>query len=91
MYNRVTINSFNGELYVYQPLDRESVPSFIVQVVATDNPLGDGNEVTTTVNVTVDDDNDNDPEFDEPLYEVSVSEDVADFALTVRATDRDIG
>lgn len=91
IYNRVTVNSSNGELYVSQPLDRESVSSFIVQVIATDNPEGVGNEVATTVNVTVDDDNDNDPVFDSPMYMTSVSEDVATFALTVRATDQDIG
>ena len=41
--------------------------------------------------MTVDDDNDNDPVFDSPMYMTSVSEDVATFALTVRATDQDIG
>ena len=92
MYSRVTINSTNGELYVNQPLDRESLPSFIVQVEATDNPQSvDGNRVTTTVNVTVDDDNDNDPVFEQPLYETSVLENAGDFTFPVRATDRDTG
>ncbi|XP_076467837.1 protocadherin-7-like [Babylonia areolata] len=74
------------------PLDRETVPTYRLLVVATDGgpPVRSG---TLTVNVEVEDVNDHAPEWDQDSYAANVSEieAVGSAVLTLRAHDQDVG
>ena len=95
LYHRVNINSTTGELYVAVSLDYESQRSFIIAVIAIDNPGGGSdnrNMETGSINITVEDVNDNRPVFTESgNYTVHVYENEEQFTFNVTATDRDSG
>lgn len=76
-----------GELYVAKELDRETVPYYTLDIIATDGTF------TTHTNVTVEvlDANDNPPYCLKYRYEETLSEGVhvGSFVLSVLATDAD--
>ncbi|XP_009644251.2 protocadherin gamma-B2-like, partial [Egretta garzetta] len=80
------------ELILVKSLDREQQAAHYLILTATDsgNPVRSG---STTIQIVVLDGNDNAPEFTQPVYKVTVREDVAvgSRVLQVRATDRDEG
>ncbi|ELT87522.1 hypothetical protein CAPTEDRAFT_92665, partial [Capitella teleta] len=75
-----------------RPLDREEQESYELEIVATDGgiPAKSG---TLLVHVRVLDTNDNSPEFEKPVYEVFIDENVPRMTTVVRvkAEDRDHG
>jgi len=85
-------SSFDLRLIVASPLDRERASSYRLTVLAVDGGLP---ERTGSVNVQVlvGDVNDNRPVFEQPSYDVEVSEDWSVTSprplLTVRAVDAD--
>lgn len=83
---------FTGVISTTVALDRESVPSFSVIVVAKDlgNPSRNS---STTLTVTVLDANDNPPKFDVPSLTANVTEErpPGQFVTRVVATDPDDG
>ncbi|XP_075020927.1 protocadherin gamma-A10-like [Calonectris borealis] len=80
------------ELILVKSLDREQQATHNLILTATDSgsPVKSG---STTIQIIVLDGNDNAPEFTEPVYKVTVREDVAvgSRVLRVTATDRDEG
>ncbi|NWQ93618.1 PCDG7 protein, partial [Burhinus bistriatus] len=80
------------ELILVKSLDREQQAAHNLILTATDsgNPVKSG---STTIQIVVSDGNDNAPEFTQPVYKVTVKEDVAvgSRVLQVTATDRDEG
>lgn len=76
-----------GELYVAKELDRETIPNYTLDIIATDGTF------TTHTNVTIEvlDANDNPPYCLKYLYEETLSEGVhvGSFVLSVLATDAD--
>ena len=71
-------------------LDRETTPSYVFSVQATDGPFS-ANATTLVINIT--DVNDNPPIFQRPSYETSLDENYPTGTpfLTVVATDADVG
>ncbi|XP_019328747.1 PREDICTED: protocadherin beta-15-like, partial [Aptenodytes forsteri] len=80
------------ELVTVSALDREETAAHKLILTATDSgsPVKSG---STTIQIIVLDGNDNAPEFTQPVYKVTVREDVAvgSRVLQVTATDRDEG
>ncbi|NXH79033.1 PCDGA protein, partial [Hydrobates tethys] len=80
------------ELILVKSLDREQQAAHNLILTATDSgsPVKSG---STTIQIIVLDGNDNAPEFTQPVYKVTVREDVAvgSRVLQVTATDRDEG
>ncbi|NXG94850.1 PCDGA protein, partial [Stercorarius parasiticus] len=80
------------ELILVKSLDREQQAAHNLILTATDRgtPVKSG---STTIEIIVLDGNDNAPEFTQPVYKVTVREDVAvgSRLLQVSATDRDEG
>ncbi|NXW97941.1 PCDGA protein, partial [Larus smithsonianus] len=80
------------ELMLVKSLDREQQAAHNLILTATDRgtPVKSG---STTIKIIVLDGNDNAPEFTQPVYKVTVREDVAvgSRLLQVSATDRDEG
>ncbi|XP_063205491.1 protocadherin gamma-A12-like [Chroicocephalus ridibundus] len=80
------------ELILVKSLDREQQAAHNLILTATDRgtPVKSG---STTIKIIVLDGNDNAPEFTQPVYKVTVREDVAvgSRLLQVSATDRDEG
>ncbi|XP_009333566.1 PREDICTED: protocadherin gamma-B2-like, partial [Pygoscelis adeliae] len=80
------------ELILVKSLDREQQAAHKLILTATDSgsPVKSG---STTIQIIVLDGNDNAPEFTQPVYKVTVREDVAvgSRVLQVTATDRDEG
>lgn len=72
-------------------LDRESVPSYNLTVVARDNGTPLKQYSLTTIHITVIDYNDNPPHFPKDMYDIEVSEDVLDNTeiLTLNIEDPD--
>lgn len=83
------IDRATGVLSLVELLDYESQPRHELEVRATDSVSGAHSEVPVTINV--EDVNDCAPLFEQPWYNVSVSEatPVASPLLEVRASDRD--
>jgi len=84
------LDSLTGQLTTRAVLDRETLPSYQVQVIARDQGVPP-QSATATVFISVLDVNDNSPEFYPQLYFASVTEDlpVGSSILQVTATDRD--
>ncbi|KAF3842337.1 hypothetical protein F7725_024288 [Dissostichus mawsoni] len=88
--------SYQGEIYILSPLDRETKDHYTLTAVARDNPGGSSNnrrENSVQVLVTVLDINDYRPHFSERMYNTSVfeNEPSGTSVITVRATDLDEG
>ncbi|XP_050300468.1 cadherin-related tumor suppressor isoform X2 [Anthonomus grandis grandis] len=85
------IDGPSGEIYTQAKLDRESVASYELTVIAEDQgtPQLSG---TSTVLVTVLDKNDNPPRFTR-LFSVNVTEnaEIGSFVIRVTSSDQDIG
>ncbi|KAK0133503.1 Protocadherin-16 [Merluccius polli] len=86
------IHAGTGALSTSQPLDREAMERYSLEVVAVDTG-SPALSTTVTVEVNVMDVNDNSPVFGSSSYSVDVSEDIAQGAqvLQVTATDADDG
>jgi len=74
-------------------LDRETTPSYTLEVKVVDTATTGKLTATVTVQVTVTDENDNTPVFTGTPYAATVPEDsaIGFTALTVAATDADVG
>lgn len=86
------INPQTGAIITTKTLDRETTAGYLLTVTARDGgnpPMSD----TTDVEISVTDVNDNYPQFRQPAYSGSVSEDalVGTSVVQVAATDADIG
>ncbi|XP_011481165.1 protocadherin Fat 4 isoform X2 [Oryzias latipes] len=86
------LDASSGVLRLVQPLDYSEVKEYTLKIQASDggSPSLVGN---ATVVVVVKDVNNNPPEFNQELYEVSISENLASGAsiLLLEVTDRDEG
>ncbi|XP_071083747.1 protocadherin Fat 4-like [Haliotis cracherodii] len=91
---RFTIRESTGSITIAKPLDRESLDTYNLTVIAVDDAPGSVTERTATafVFVTVTDANDNSPVFTPSTYVGLVSEDASPLAviLTVTTTDDDL-
>ncbi|XP_052121154.1 fat-like cadherin-related tumor suppressor homolog isoform X3 [Frankliniella occidentalis] len=78
-----------GEVYVVRPLDRETVPHYNLQIIATDGKF----VASSNVSIEILDANDNPPYCLRHRYRSIVPEDVdtGTFILSVRASDVDEG
>ena len=90
------IDRFSGSLFTREPLDRERVAQYSLQVRAVDNaPIGAKLTGEALVEITILDENDNRPHFSRRTYDVQVSEDIdtADRPVIaeIHATDADEG
>lgn len=76
-----------GELYVAKGLDRESIPSYLLDIIATDGTF----TTHTNVTITILDANDNPPYCLKYRYKEVLSEGIhpGSFVLTIQATDAD--
>lgn len=87
-----TDNSLSLSLKLVKMLDRETVDTYVLIILAKDGgtPVRTG---TLTVTVNVLDENDNKPLFNAPFLNVSVTEDIAvgKVIVTLKATDKDAG
>lgn len=90
--NMFVLDSLTGQLTTKNKLDRETVASYDIQVIAKDQGIPQQSS-TATVLLRVEDVNDNNPEFYPKRYFVSLGEDTAigTSVLKVQATDRDEG
>ncbi|XP_068506762.1 protocadherin gamma-A11 isoform X16 [Syngnathus scovelli] len=81
-----------AEMVLQKPLDRETLPSLSLKLIAVDggNPQRSG---TVNINIIVLDANDNAPVFNQSVYKAAVMENAAlgHFVVTVNATDADFG
>ena len=86
------VDSNTGWLSVNGSLDRESVPSYIVKIVAKDHGRDISLNDTVSVKILVDDINDCPPVFSQQVYRVSIREDLPVYSsiLTLNTTDKDI-
>ncbi|CAH2226238.1 protocadherin-16 [Pelobates cultripes] len=87
-----SLDSSSGTLSTARPLDRESVSSHQLVVLAHDGGIP-SLSATTTVVITVTDLNDNAPTFSAPAFNAEVPEDapVGNFVLQLTALDPDDG
>lgn len=74
-HNQFRVDEHNGVIVVNSPLDREMVPSYILEVKATDHGEPKSLSNTVLINIDVADANDNPPIFPEGNYTVHVQED----------------
>uniref|UniRef100_A0A8C9RT17 Si:dkey-22o22.2 n=1 Tax=Scleropages formosus TaxID=113540 RepID=A0A8C9RT17_SCLFO len=95
-----SINSYTGVIHTRASFDREQKSSYLIEVQSQDSSesarpgqQGQPNTDTAYVRIFVTDVNDNAPAFSQPVYEISVEEDVeVGFAvITVTANDEDEG
>ena len=85
------VDGNTGWLSVIRSLDRETVPSYVVKVVAKDHGRDTSHASTTSVKIIVDDVNDSPPVFSQQLYRAAVREDLPVYSavLALNTTDRD--
>ena len=90
---RFFIDSISGNITTDAALDRETQPTYSLEVTATDRASNNQKSGTITVPVSLTDVNDNPPSFAKNFYSQLVDEDVAngEEVLTVKATDPDFG
>ncbi|TRY62766.1 hypothetical protein TCAL_04907 [Tigriopus californicus] len=74
-HNQFRVDEHSGVIIVSSPLDREMVPSYILEVKATDHGEPKPMSNTVLINIDVADANDNPPIFPEGNYTVHVQED----------------
>ncbi|XP_010132124.1 PREDICTED: protocadherin Fat 4-like [Buceros rhinoceros silvestris] len=85
------INSSTGELTTKKPLDRESMDSYELKIIAADSGKPP-QSASLVLSVTVEDVNDNPPVFPQEPYSVTVKENEPPHViLSAVATDEDIG
>ena len=93
-YDQFRIDPSTGKLTVMTKLDREHIPRYDFEVVATDM-ANEGNRKSTSVVISLNilDENDNAPEFEKDLYEAEVSEGILVNATVTQviAKDKDWG
>ncbi|KAI1730641.1 cadherin domain-containing protein [Ditylenchus destructor] len=94
-YKHFVVDFSKGTLTVNKLLDRELIPQYQLIVEATDVTRtlnGQSVKASATVDIYLDDVNDSSPQFEEPIYEFSVSESATVGTLLgiVRATDSDL-
>ncbi|KAM3963659.1 dachsous cadherin-related 1 [Aphomia sociella] len=89
--HRFTIEPASGAIRTAAHLDRESAPSYLLNVRATTGNLNSYDQIQ--VQITLDDVNDNAPEFGTSSVRVSVAESAAvgSVVYAARATDSDSG
>lgn len=73
-YKEFKIDPITGILMVDQPLDRESISSYILEVFVTDNGKPEALTSSVFVNVKISDVNDNAPTFTHPNQSLAVQE-----------------
>ncbi|XP_078597383.1 protocadherin Fat 4-like [Branchiostoma floridae x Branchiostoma japonicum] len=91
---KFAVDASTGEIQVAAILDRETVTSYILVLIAQDGGSSPGPKTgTTTVSVTVTDVNDHEPVCTPSFYAVSISEGMAlgSTVATVTCTDNDDG
>lgn len=90
--NTFTINAQTGAITTIKPLDRETTAGYLLTVTAKDGGKPSMSD-TTDVEIIVTDVNDNYPQFKQPAYSGSVSEDalIGTSVVQVVATDQDVG
>ena len=93
-FNETSPSTVEGQLFLLDPFDRETLTNFTLTVMATDSGYVKFRQSSTqmfTVNVL--DDNDNPPVFTDAPYTDTVAEDRTDgyVFFQVSATDSDIG
>ncbi len=88
-----TINPNTGEIYTLISLDRESIQSYNISIIATDKGTNSTNTAISYLYVEVIDINDSPPIFEFSEYKISVSEDAITDTIvyTVKSTDADSG
>lgn len=92
-YDQFKVNTTDGRLIVMAKLDRETIPRYDIEIVASDlAEVGSRKSASTIVSINVLDENDNAPIFEKNSYEVSVSEGILinSTIKQVLATDRDL-
>ena len=89
------IDPIDGIVYLQSALDRETIPSYTLEVTATDGAAVSSDRLTSTatIAVTVADFNDNPPVCPSNPYVVTTAEDttVTTLLATVTCTEADIG
>lgn len=93
-FTELTATSVEGQLYLLDEFDRESITNFTITVEATDTGYEDFRKTNSQVfTVNVQDANDNSPVFTNLPYTNRVAEDRTDgyIFFQVSATDSDIG
>ncbi|XP_013886023.1 desmocollin 2-like protein [Austrofundulus limnaeus] len=88
-YDIFQLNKDTGALYVNNPLDRENIAVYTLQVTAKDKASGQLRDRPVYINVNVDDQNDNAPTF-VGLQDFTVQEQAKGIIVgKVQATDKD--
>ena len=87
------IDPSSGNIFTTKKLDRESITTYILEIIAKDKGNPPLESLTLTVSVNVQDDNDNNPSFLQNPYNGSVSEGANNGSdvIEVKAKDADIG
>lgn len=90
---KFAIDGATGQLSLLKMLDRETMATYKVTVIAHDASLKNKLSATTTISVDVLDENDNEPEFTQTNTHISVNETtpVGTELMHFRATDSDLG
>ena len=88
---RFLIDPVSGNITTDATLDRETQPTYSLEITAKDRATGNRKSATTTVLLSLMDVNDNAPRFAKSFYSQLVNEDIAigDEVITVKATDPD--
>lgn len=88
---RFFIDAVSGNITTDAALDRETRPTYSLEITAEDRATGNRKSGTTTVLLSLTDVNDNAPSFAKSFYSQLVNEDVAigEEVITVKATDPD--
>ncbi|NXE25021.1 CELR3 protein, partial [Ardeotis kori] len=85
------INSSTGKLVTKKSLDRETMDSYELKIIATDSGKP-SRSASLVLSITVEDVNDNPPVFPQKSYSVTVKEnELPHVILSATATDEDIG
>lgn len=90
---RFSIDDSTGQIVLVKTLDRETVSSYKLTIVAHDAATVGQLSVTTTVTIDVLDENDDAPEFTQTNSQISINETtpVGTELIRFRATDSDLG
>ena len=94
VFNETSPSTVEGQLFLLDPFDRETLINFTLTVMATDSGYVNFRQSSTQIfTVNVLDDNDNPPVFTDAPYTDTVAEDRTDgyVFFQVSATDSDIG
>lgn len=91
--NRFAIDDSTGQITLARQLDRETIATYEVVVIAHDAAIKDQLSATTTISIEVLDENDNAPEFTQTNQKISINETAAvgTELMRFRAADADLG